>query len=365
MHKLVKYVIYLMYIVLGSICIRFIKIDPNIVIFGARGGMAFEGNSKYLFLSRQNVGPKRRVWIAKDTDVVDQVRAANCEAYHYLSFTGFILSAKASSIFITHSMFDCAPLIWKKKQIVIDLWHGVPIKKISFSDKNLGVMNRIMDYYKSKRLNYLISHSKGYAEIYSQNMKISLDRIEFFGSPKIEALKKKTIVEVECLSVVAAVGKTYFYTPTFRDYNYDYPLLSAETLPKINAALSQSNSILLIKLHPSLLSVSIKNLSNVHFLDSSVDPYRIFPAVDILISDYSSLLTDFKSIYPNKDIVVYAPDIAHYTNARGFNIDFHAAFDNILTGDPLQVLTEKSNLKDLRLISDHEKCCENIFRLLN
>lgn len=52
------------------------------------------------------------------------------------------------------------------------------------------------------------------------------------------------------------------------------------------------------------------------------DVQELLIAADFLISDYSSIITDFALL--NKPILIYCPDLEDYLSDRGFNQDFNA-----------------------------------------
>jgi CDP-glycerol glycerophosphotransferase len=348
--------------VFGSVLARLISVKPNFLIFGSRGGVAFEGNAKYLYLYALKISKFKCVWIAKNMEVVREVRAAGGVAYHYLSLKGFVASAQASGIFLTHSMFDTVPLIWKKNQKLVDLWHGAPLKKVAFEDKNLGFIVRMMDHYKKRRVNYLISHSESANDIYSLNFQINPDRIKGYGSPKIEYCRDNAACSD---SVYSKFSKAFLYLPTFRDYPYEIPLLKPSVLMQVNALLKSRNEYLVIKLHPSEKKIDIEDLSNIEIWESKVDIYNELAKFDILISDYSSLLTEFKSIDPEKSVVVYAPDLKRYTQCRGFNAKIGEVFGNIIEDDYLRIFNETSEVLDNRFLPTFSKSSDKILSLVS
>ena len=62
---------------------------------------------------------------------------------------------------------------------------------------------------------------------------------------------------------------------------------------------------------------------------------RLFPVIDMLISDYSSLIFEY-SVF-RKPMVLWAPDLDEYTKSRDFYLD-------IKTDIPCPLITEESGL---------------------
>lgn len=64
------------------------------------------------------------------------------------------------------------------------------------------------------------------------------------------------------------------------------------------------------------------NSEKVINASSYEDVQELLIAADFLISDYSSIITDFALL--NKPILIYCPDLEDYLSDRGFNQDFNA-----------------------------------------
>ena len=64
------------------------------------------------------------------------------------------------------------------------------------------------------------------------------------------------------------------------------------------------------------------NSEKVINASSYEDVQELLIAADFLISDYSSIITDFALL--NKPILLYCPDLEDYLSDRGFNQDFNA-----------------------------------------
>ena len=358
-----KSLVYMAYAILGFLSRPFFKINSEIVIFGSRGGVAFEGNGKYLFLHACKSNAKRYVWIAKSHTVVNEVRSYGHEAHHFLSLSGFILCVVAAKIYITHSMFDCAPILWRKGQTIIDLWHGIPIKNVAFSDNNVRKISRLMDFYKSVRLDFLISHNDVSLKVYEENFRVSPHKILAYGSPRIEYLKKYDNPIVFNGINLEGFCEVYLYAPTFRDYNYQDPLLELIFLETLDQFLVQRNSCLFIKLHPLLDSFESKIFKNISFVASNHDVYEMLSFSDVLITDYSGLSADFISAFPNRRLIIFAPDFDRYMKTRGFNINFRSSFSEISAKCDLGMFDMNSKVLNSFFSAKSLNACDNILNI--
>jgi CDP-glycerol glycerophosphotransferase (TagB/SpsB family) len=100
------------------------------------------------------------------------------------------------------------------------------------------------------------------------------------------------------------------YMPTFRDKNVNYINEAIPSWEDLNEVLMQNNVCLYLKLHRMTPTPRNKQYSNIIVLDSSLDIYPLLPLFDGLISDYSSIMSDFGLL--NRPVVLYTFDLEQY-----------------------------------------------------
>ena len=113
--------------------------------------------------------------------------------------------------------------------------------------------------------------------------------------------------------------KTILYAPTWRGKTPHAPTDSIEDYEQVlkeidQADLAESYNVLL-KLHPSAYVLAGKGTMRARFVPPTIDANRLFAAVDVLITDYSSIFFDF--MVTGKPILFYLPDKASYEKSRG------------------------------------------------
>jgi CDP-glycerol glycerophosphotransferase (TagB/SpsB family) len=110
------------------------------------------------------------------------------------------------------------------------------------------------------------------------------------------------------------------YAPTWRDGERDPSVPSAAQWRRVAQYLQAANSVLLVRPHPlgvgeyaagttasdRILLLTVGQLSDIT---------PALPAVDTLITDYSSIAYDFA--LTGSRIVFLAPDLPHYSSSRG------------------------------------------------
>lgn len=105
--------------------------------------------------------------------------------------------------------------------------------------------------------------------------------------------------------------KTILWAPTFRGTASNPELVGERDICNLSNALGE-DYIILIKLHPHLQST----LNNCDF-----PTYMLYACIDIIISDYSSLI--FEYAFFRKPIIIFAPDYDEYIKKRGLYIDIN------------------------------------------
>ena len=346
----------------------FFKVERKLLLFSTQGGRTYEGNAKYLFIYLSKYTNYKCIWITKNKKIKQQIIKSGYDAKYYFSWDTLLLSMKAYAIFITHSLSDVMPVFYNKSTIIINIWHAIPIKNISFLDKNLNFLSRILDLWRDKRSNYFISNSISFNNYYLKAFKIIEKKIVIGGLPRIDFLKepKKFIKD---LKNPFENNKTIFlYAPTFRDYPFINPFYNNNFLKNFERYLIKNNSVLYIKNHPFEKNKPDTNkYSKINFLGNSIDIYELLPFVGKLICDYSSIIYDFKIAYPKKEIYLFCPDIEKYEVARGFVDSFREVYNNDTYEDFLNFkkLNRSSNFfNSNRIYTDLNSSCEEILKLL-
>lgn len=240
--------------------------------------------------------------------------------YYYELFT-------SSAIIRTHE----GPYLDNK--INIQLWHGFPLKGLSYMSKYANE-NKEYVHNQWSKIDNIISYSTLYNTLMSACYGIDCNKFEITGMPrndllfidngkeKLEKLLKRKIKE-----------KIIFYMPTFREslfgekngssVGYMFNFKDYE-INEFNKFLKENNLIYVIKLHPfdqaNFYSAAYDNQTNIIFiqdsdLDINDDLYEMLNAVDILVTDYSSIYFDY--ILLDRPIIFIDSDREEYFENRG------------------------------------------------
>lgn len=221
--------------------------------------------------------------------------------------------------------------IFPSGKIVVQLWHG-------FGPKGSGFRNRLLNDEKiinkmiKKWLGYEIvcSYSDTYSTIISSCYCIPSYKFRITGMPRNDVMLKSTHTFADIFP--ECEGKyIMLYMPTFRQrpqaaasgdekgylYNFDgfdYNIFNEEC--------KKRNVFLIVKHHVFDSRKETVDLSNIKFLTNGmidIDFYEYLGSADLLITDYSSVFTDY--LLMDKPILFVGNDMEKYGEERGFLVE--------------------------------------------
>lgn len=248
--------------------------------------------------------------------------SSNVTLVYKKSILGFISILTAEVIYYTHGIFSFFNLLDERKQKVINLWHGMPLKLVGALDGS----KKLPKFHKT------ICTSKLYKKIISEVFDVDLEKVVLSGLPRNDFLLNKN----RSLKLFSDYNQVITWLPTYRaskegevrtDSN-NLNLLGSDqyNLKDINNYLYENNYILILKPHPvAKFILEEDDYSNILVInewwlnENNLTLYELLSLSDMLISDYSSVIIDF--MVTNRKIVIANGDSADYLAQRGFIID--------------------------------------------
>lgn len=241
--------------------------------------------------------------------------------------------------------FGKFPIKPSPRQVVINLWHGMPLKTVASLEKGAQFDGRC--YF-----SYVIATSPFFGEIMRKCFECKPEQVVLTGQPRDDKLiacgkgKKRLILWLptfrrsarlasESGSVSGDTGLPIAYT--------------SEDLSRLDGFLEKENMKLFVKLHPMEDASSVENtFRNIVFIDEQMllhreaDIYDLMKASCALITDYSSVSFDYLLL--DRPIGFTLDDMDSYSQQRGFTVD-----------DPLKLMPGEK-IRDMdglcRFISD-------------
>ncbi len=286
----------------------------------------FPNKKKYIVYSNMN-----HFKILQNTPNIYFIKRRTVKYYLYLAIAKYIIS---------NSRLHAGLLFKSKSQTVIQLWHGIPWKKLAYDQ-----VNKMFGFQTKEE--YLEKFSKDvnkwdYLWVPSKMAKVRLSQAFKFNAKFIEAMYP---ADVELLKMGKSSNdnnfeNTVLYMPTFREDkiieagNYKY----YQNFDFNSLCLNNPNTLFLVRTH-YLISNSIDfNLNNIVKVEDDALLNELYSKSDILITDYSSAIFHFSLL--NKPIIAICTDFEEYKNNRGLYDD---AVDNM----NLNIIYNDSELEEI------------------
>lgn len=268
------------------------------------------------------------------------------------------LYAQAKYVFICDNFLPVSSCQKRSETIVVQLWHsGGLLKKFGFD-----APDDIPSYYKlNPYKNYdLVTVSAPCCETFlAEGMHLQKEKVKALGICRSDYYFDTTYIE-NCYKhffdlYPEAVGKKIvLWAPTFRG-NAASPILNGyDAIRHLQEQLG-SDWIILLKIHPHLEKV--QSLSNC-----TIPAEELLPLVDLLITDYSSIIFDY--IIFEKPLVLFAPDLDEFQTQRGFYIKYESLPGTIVKREQDLVSAVKKEIlcSDSKLLNEckkyHMACCD-------
>lgn len=305
----------------------------------------FSDNPRYLYEeAKRCLKSYRFVWVVGDKQKFRHFEDGTTIFVQYRTVEYLKWLLRSKYLVLSHGI-----PYWKSgNQIAILPWHGIPLKAMGNSLKKIRV------YPWRKRMlnktNFFIVPSEFSWLLFAADIQFNPKKVLYFGQPRCDALflnKEKAMNLLErVLDINLEVyNSVVFYLPTFRDYDNETTKVITRGLVtdgNFQRFLEENNILFVAKPHPNDENHfeqwkfrNIKILRNSDLSAWGLTIYDLLPAVDILVTDYSSVYFDFLLL--NRPIVFYIPDLEKYRETRGFLLE---PYEKWTPGDKARTVNE-------------------------
>mgnify|MGYP000659597574 CR=1 FL=1 len=307
--------------------------NKHIIVCTGWGGKRFADNSRYMFLflneNKDMLGIKKVVWLTNNEEIEKELSSCGYLACKRFSLKSIYYHLRAGIFF--YDQFSSDLLVpFTKGAKLINLWHGLPIKKFGLADSHKKSSSELWDL----GMTYLLSCS-GYGDyLFNQCFRVKKENLihgmyprNYYLNEVIPFITKSELYFLNIIKQKKKEGKKIiFYLPTFRSESSDFlGVRSMDQIEKFFDILECNNFFFVSKLH---LVASEKRYEKLPFvkgkmleLPYEIDVYLFLKYTDILITDYSSVFFDF--LYLDRDIICYAYDFEKYSDQdRGFIVNY-------------------------------------------
>lgn len=307
-----------------------IRPDSHIWLFSSTDNSHYNYNSRYLFeYVKENLPEITPLFVINDPELRNSLSSKYGKQYFIEteSIQG-IRQALSAGVWFTSAGLPAYGTGLHKKRLIINLWHGVPLKKIALLDPNLKKTARI--YFKkifSENYTCILTTSHELIPLMARSFAVSEDKIKVWGQPRNDGLFQKN----DCHEILGQLfpdlpeyTKTVLYAPTFRDYGQVqlFPFKDFDQ-KQLEAFLEEKNMLLFIRTHVAEQGSAAPYLGKrIRFLgnEQAEDVTGILNIFDCLITDYSSIYIDY--LLTDKPMIFLPYDRQQYLDGRGMNFDY-------------------------------------------
>ena len=255
-----------------------------------------------------------------------------------------------------------------EKSLYIELWHGIGPKPVGYACKNPSAED-VRGYNNMRKIfDYVISPSDFWQTVFSAMFHVECNRIKSLGMPLFDYFVHsdgKSNLSKLLNTDVSKYSKLIMYMPTYKNgFNHnDVTNVNGENVfnfekydeRELDDYLKKYNYLLCVKRHPgdnTIYSVNetsnIRKINDSQLLELDLSVNEIINAFDLMITDYSSIGTEF--LFLKRPVLYALGDFEEYNKNRGIwfsNMDFW-------TAGPKAVNIEELIKESHKLLTDNE-----------
>ena len=346
------------------------RLDKDVILYETRSGRSVTCSPYAIFkhlVDNPEYAQLKHYWIVRE-GLLDEIKAVipptllnKMILVARGSKEHFDLLLTAKYIIVNGSCLQ-PPFRKKKGQIIINTWHGIPIKHMAFDTPavNIPRFRNILRHFMT--VDYFISPNEHTTNIMINAYKLHglfKGEILEYGYPRMDVTVDSIDCKTKNLQKFLKYNKlpidqskpNLVYMPTWRGGTTRQAMKGVEFLVQevinIKTKLSEEYNVF-VKVHPFLFEFVKFDLRLKGTLISDFcDPNEILAITDVMIADYSSVFFDF--LPTKKPIVYYMKDRHEYENDRGLYISPDALPGAIVyTIDELVASLKKLAQTDLR-----------------
>lgn len=345
----------------------------NLWVFGALKD-SFSCNPKYAYLLALSE-PESDVevcWISRNRGLVKSMRARGLPVQYLYDWKG-LLTALRAGVYIYNKNVDDISALLGRGALHVNLWHGIPLKKIGRDAEVLPPTSwRLLSGL--EKINFLLSNDARKRDdiflapaefVFDYSFRSAFDLVDqqciAAGYPRNDifflsdedftawVMRYEAKESLETLDWVAGRSHVFLYMPTWRDNKRNFVEESGIDFSCLNLRLQSLDAVLLVKLHPNTrLDLDVlQGLSHVRLIDRHEDVYPLMRMTNTLITDYSSVYFDFLLL--GRPIIFYAFDLEDYLK------DCRDMYFSYLDVTPGALATSPNELLDAMFTSEADK----------
>lgn len=204
-------------------------------------------------------------------------------------------------------------LFRKGKFDMVQLGHGTGFKNIGLLNKHINKSSETWAWNKGVFQAYQLILATSKTDLEKKNLSYGVEHAQITGLPRNDVFfgQENQMQKLKVKFRVQDFDKIITYAPTFRDFLTDIPF-SKEFWDKLIPYLEAENAAFVVKKHPWDRHLHTPdNFDYIRDLSHEVDDVQeLLLVTDLLITDYSSISSDF--VITGKPLLIYGYDFDLY-----------------------------------------------------
>jgi CDP-glycerol glycerophosphotransferase (TagB/SpsB family) len=324
----------------GEVAARLVSRRAEEWVVGSAFGV-HDGARAVVEEAMRRTHPPRITWLGRSDDELRAARSLGVEALRHGTVKAFMRSLRAGVIIVTHGYGDASRFA-THGAFVVQLWHGAPLKRLHLDSAAVlqlssGATHRWLrhalaaGYRRGGRRVGLIPVGSPFVQpLIAGAFGVDADRVEILGEPRTDVLfagdegSRRTQARQQLQHRLGPIEArcVVLFAPTWRDGAEDPVVPTEDDWRRIEAVMEEIDAVLLVRPHPLSHGGYRGSSDRVRLLSPTIAPdlNRLLPAVDALVTDYSSVLVDAAAL--GIPLVFLAPDHEEYAATRGLYVSY-------------------------------------------
>lgn len=317
-------------LLLGQFALLRSRTKPNrrIWLFSSADNAQFNYNSKYLFLYVKDHYPQVTPrYVINDDALRGRLKEQYGEEYFIETKTyAGMRRALDAGVWFTSAGLPVYAVGAGKHRAIINLWHGVPLKKIALMEPRASKLSRLyFQWIFSRNYTYILTTAYELVPIMAASFHVREEQVKVWGQPRNDVILKRGEKSLgDLFGELPEYKKAVLYAPTYRRGGGArlFPFEDTD-LSKLAGFLEQEKLLLVFRAHirdeffgsccegPRMLN------AGADIVDDITEYLACF---DVLITDYSSIYIDYLLL--DRPIIFLPYDKEEYLHERGMNFDY-------------------------------------------
>ena len=305
--------------------------DRNVWVFSSTDNIKFNYNAKYLFLYvKEHCSHIHPLYVMNDAATREALAARYGAEYFVDTVTDEgICRVLQAAVWVTSAGLPVYGFGMAKRRLVVNLWHGIPLKTIALRDPSETFLSRL--YFRkifSDNYTDVVTTSTTVGDIMAESLGVPANRIRIWGQPRCDGLyepfDKAGYLRVKYGAEVS-FERAILYAPTFRSGEpgklFPFPDFDVDRMEDF---LANRKILLCIRMHLQDTTDATRYLRphiRLFNEDLAEDVMEGMPAFDLLVTDYSSIYFDYLLL--DRPMIFLPYDLEEYERVHGFNFAYN------------------------------------------